>query len=172
MPRSSPKPKPPAEVARSPVHLVDLVRDKVSNDAFHRESAPTRKRALKLDEFPRDWEYRSVDIVGQAVALKVPKYVVRLDIGDNARKGTHGWQVRYDRSATRYFSDSRSDRPGHLGTPTDSLHEAKLYLKDIWQGPKVARLPKEQASKAQPTGMPGVRVEWRTRKALKACYVR
>lgn len=125
-------------------------------------------------DFPSDWKVRRVEIHGYALALQVPCYVVRIDIDKPGMAGTHGWQVRYrkDTYGSRFFSDSRFDRKGHLGTPKESLYAAKLYLAAIWAGEPVRPLPAEYADKQHPTGMTGVRVVWRERRGRMQCYVR
>ncbi|MBK6616283.1 hypothetical protein [Ottowia sp.] len=99
-------------------------------------------------------------------------YIVRVDIDDPGCAGTHGWQVRYERPGTQFFSDSRFDHRGHKGTACDSLYAAKLYLQAIWKGRRPRRLPPESPSKAGHTGMTGVRIVWRERKGTSQCSIR
>lgn len=128
--------------------------------------------SLEPERLPPEWSYRKVAVPGQAVSCNVPRYIVRIDSAPGSRGATHGWQVRYDRKATRLFSDARYAQPGRMGTPQDSLRAAVEYLRSKWRGERMPALPREQQRKAQPTGMSGVRVVWRTRDGLRQCYVR
>lgn len=124
------------------------------------------------EDFPSDWTYRTVTVAGQSRTFEVPRYIVRIDSPPGAPGATHGWQVRYDRSATKLFSDSRCAKPGRVGTPDDSLRAAMEFLRAKWRGAKPPVLPREQRRKQHPTGMSGVRVVWRNRNGLRQCYVR
>lgn len=135
----------------------------------------TIKSMLKV-EWPAEWRMRVVSIPGQVKAMKVPQYIVRIDVDEPGLAGTHGWQVRYRRKLyrTQFFSDAAFDLTGmRKGTPKDSLEAAKIYLAAIWSGKPVKELPAVEAGrKRHPTGMPGVRVIWRTRAGGEQCYVR
>jgi len=132
------------------------------------------KATLKQNvAFPPEWVYRRV-FVGRNLlsALEVPRYIVRIDIDEPGCVGTHGWQVRYHQPGSRLISDSTFDTARRMGTPLDSLTAAKLYLLAIWTGPRARELRPEKAGKRIPTGMPGVRVRWDTRRGLEMCNVR
>lgn len=63
----------------------------------------------------------------------VPQYISRIDIDKDFNHGTHGWQVRYFDTKSKFFSDSKN---GVIRTPYDSLEEATDYLKKLYVGNK------------------------------------
>ncbi len=64
-------------------------------------------------------------------AFEVPQHVVRIDINEPGKAGTHGWQVRYE--GTLLFSDVK-----YKGNPEKSLKAAKAYLMEIYKGSAAA----------------------------------
>lgn len=71
--------------------------------------------------------YRKVTLKGCGKTFVVAKFVVRVDIDEPGRVGTHGWQVRYSKPS-KFFNDSRS---GDSRNPERSLEEAHAYLRSI-----------------------------------------
>lgn len=129
---------------------------------------PRGNAIRRVEDIPE----RSVLVPGHAVALSVPRYIVRVDKDDPGKAGTHGWQVRFARPSA-FFSDSRHRDGLDRGSPSLSLDAAKSYLKLTWR-PKSPPARAERTSKAHPTGMSGIRVVWRRRKSknFAECTVR
>lgn len=127
------------------------------------------KPAFSASSAPADWRWRDVMVPGWAVALKVPRYICRID-----GKATHGWQVRYPRGSSSLFSDLSFGTPRRLGTPADSLNAAMAHLALIWKGAPARRSRSEFDTKSQPTGLSGVRIVWSPRagKNIQECKVR
>lgn len=69
---------------------------------------------------------------GWATTFRVPRHIVRIDIDDPGKAGTHGWQVRY-RRPWRFFGDTvnRTRR-----SPAAALAEAIDFLVGIYEGPR------------------------------------
>ncbi len=146
-------------------------------ESLYVPSQPAAPRAGSLPKvtFPPDWKMRSVHVPGHFKTYEVPRYIVRIDIDEPGMTGTHGWQVRYQTETygSRLVSDSKFDCGGRKGTPSDSLHAAKVYLAAIWVGtPRRPLLPENPHRKHHPTGMTGVRVTWRERGGKMQCHVR
>ena len=71
--------------------------------------------------YPTKLKYRTV-LVKNNGEFKVSPYIVRIDIEKIlGYRGTHGWQVRYQRP-WKFFSDSK------FKTPKKALYEAQQFL--------------------------------------------
>ncbi len=82
---------------------------------------------------PADFPHRRCVVPGWATSYRVPRYISRVDIDEQGLAGTHGWQVRYDREHSKFFSDSTH---GKRHTPRASLDGAIEYLAGIYRGPR------------------------------------
>lgn len=78
------------------------------------------------------FRYRFCTVPGWSELFQVPQYIVRIDIDEPGKAGTHGWQVRYHKPWT-LISDTRNKR---RRTPQQSLDEAVRYLRSIYVGPR------------------------------------
>lgn len=94
--------------------------------------------------------YRIVFLDKWITPFFVPRYITRVDIDKEFNRGTHGWQVRYFNSPSRFFSDTRN---GVIRTPYDSLEDAIKYLSEHYVGfkprsrnpkPKLVLLPQNK----------------------------
>lgn len=84
--------------------------------------------------------------------MMVPRHIVRIDIDDPGRAGTHGWQVRYQKPSV-FFSDAKN---GKRRSPRTSLRAAIDCLLAIYRGPRRGVHRSERIRKRHPTGVPGV----------------
>lgn len=92
---------------------------------------------------------------GWAGTFKVPQYIIRVDIDDPGKAGTHGWQVRYAKPST-FFGDHVT-RKG-LRSPKESLAEAKRHLASVYRGPpnRIRNTPTKR--KTSPIAEAGIRL--------------
>lgn len=90
------------------------------------DSLPQKEDVMLL---PTGFPHREVHRPGWPAALAVPKHIIRLDIDEAGKAGTHGWQVRHERP-WRFFNDK--GRP-----PAQSLQEAVQHLAETYAGPKL-----------------------------------
>jgi hypothetical protein len=94
--------------------------------------------------------------------FKVPRHIVRIDIFEPGRAGTHGWQVRY-KGATRMFSDAHYGKASG-GSPAKALKAAIVHLANIYVGP----VPKLRSSGAKTKSNPdlesGIREAWQIKR--------
>lgn len=104
---------------------------------------------------PESHPHRLVQIPGQATALCVPRYVVRIDIDDPGQAGTHGWQVRHGPRPWRFFTDGWVDMPR---PPQRSLEEATAYLARIYEGAPTRIRKKPLSTKVNPIKDVGIRL--------------
>lgn len=87
--------------------------------------------------------------------------IVRIDIDEPGKRGTHGWQLRHA-GETRLFSDFSNK----LGTvsPFSALQAAVNALSRRYEGPSLRRLHVEMRDKRLKSGFPGITiVEKRTK---------
>lgn len=75
---------------------------------------------------------RVAHVPGWACTFLVVQHIVRIDIDEPGRAGTHGWQVRYKRPST-FFGDVTGPR---RRSPSASLANALSFLDLIYTGPK------------------------------------
>jgi hypothetical protein len=109
-------------------------------------------------------------VPGWAITFKVPRYVIRVDVDDPGKAGTHGWQVRYDKPS-KFFSDPTKRRG--IRSPKDSLGEATDYLVSIYRGPRSKIRDTPTKRKASPIAEAGIRlvIKQHKGKASKETYV-
>lgn len=110
------------------------------------------------------WRIRPVPGWGE---FWVPAFVVRIDIDDPGRAGTHGWQVRY-RKPSVFFGDSLN---GLRRSPQKSLQEAINYLRKIFRGTRSCVRSEEKPAKQIKTGKPGIRITHRLRKNRRVAEI-
>ena len=106
-------------------------------------------------QLPPDFPHRPVHKPGWSDALQVPRHIIRIDIEDPGKAGTHGWQVRYVKP-WRFFNDKM--RP-----PAASLKEAVHYLAEVYTGPRLKTIRKKKG-KRKTKLEPGLRLVKRVRK--------
>lgn len=95
-----------------------------------------------------------VHSVGNWGDFVVPRHIVRIDIDEIDKRGTHGWQVRY--RGTKFFSDtSNTDKDV---TPITALSEAIKYLANKYDGQSAPIRKIEFDNKLEKTGASGVRI--------------
>ena len=88
----------------------------------------------------------------------VPRHVQRIDIHEENKAGTHGWQVRWD--GTKFFSDAANGKRD----PAGSLARSERYLRTIYTGPRPRLRETEHKDKKHRTGIAGVQLAYRRRK--------
>lgn len=81
-----------------------------------------------LFTLPEDWRARRILVPGWARAFRVPSRIVRIDIDEAGRAGTHGWQVRNPGMRYLLISDAKFDTERRRGTPAESLRAATSLL--------------------------------------------
>lgn len=107
-------------------------------------------------------------VPGWATPLPVPRFIVRVDVDEPGKAGTHGWQVRYNKPS-RFFSDWVTKV---RFTPKESLLAASEYLATIYAGPRNRCRSNPLASKTNPIQDAGLRlVEKSTRKWFSELYI-
>lgn len=96
---------------------------------------------------------RCVELDGYGT-FELPAYMVRID-----HKTDHGWQVRPPGLPTKWFSDSRH------GDPIKSFTAAQKFLQNVGAPQVVDRLKeRERETKLHPLGIPGVFIQFKSRK--------
>jgi len=100
---------------------------------------------------------RSVTVRGFG-AFEVPRHIQRIDIDDEGKAGTHGWQVRWN--GTKFFGDASNGKRD----PTRALARAERHLRAIYDGPKPRLRDKEHKDKKHRTGLAGVQLAYRRRR--------
>lgn len=103
---------------------------------------------------PRGFPHRLAFVPGWAGVFQIPKYIVRVDVDEPGKAGTHGWQVRYQKPST-FFSDAGQNRRGN---PSTSLAAAKRYLASIYAGPRTLIRTTPTKRKTNPIQEPGLRL--------------
>lgn len=83
-------------------------------------------------KLPKSHPFRSVTVKPWAKVFLVPRHIVRIDIDEPGKVGTHGWQVRY-RKQTKLFSDAKGYIRKNL---SESLLDATNHLASIYKGRK------------------------------------
>ena len=82
---------------------------------------------------PNKFPHRLVYVKGWSAVFHVPRHIVRIDIDDPGKAGTHGWQVRYQKPSVMFSDAKNNDRR----SPRASLADATRYLAAIYAGPRV-----------------------------------
>ena len=88
----------------------------------------------------------------------VPRHIQRIDIHEDDKAGTHGWQVRWD--GTKFFSDAANGKRD----PEGSLARSERHLRSIYTGPRTRLRETEHKDKKHRTGIAGVQLAYRRRK--------
>ena len=90
---------------------------------------------MKIPKPPnlQDLRRRAVIVPGWATKFQVVQHVVRIDIDEPGKAGTHGWQVRHKKTS-KLFSDSTKR---NRRSPSASPAEAVSYLSEIYSGPTI-----------------------------------
>jgi hypothetical protein len=122
-----------------------------------------RKRVKK--RLNKTWRFKGYILplrmtrVPKQGVFEVPQHIVRIDINEPGKAGTHGWQVRYE--GTLLFSDVK-----YKGNPEKSLRAAKNYLRDIYTGSASANRKLHtreiKSRKAVLLGQRGVSLCWKS----------
>lgn len=86
---------------------------------------------MSAPRLPRGFPHRLATVPGWAGIFEVPRYIVRVDIDEFGRAGTHGWQVRYDKPWV-FFGDTAG---GKRRSPRVSLAAARRHLASCYKGP-------------------------------------
>jgi len=124
----------------------------------------------RMCSLPSGLPCRDVQVPGWAGVFRVPRHVVRIDINEQGKAGTHGWQVRYGPRPWRHYSDSQGSK---LRSPSVSLEDATTHLVSIYAGPasRVRATPTKR--KANPIQEAGIRLVERQRKNrnIKEIYI-
>lgn len=110
--------------------------------------------------------YRTVTVKNWG-DFRVPRHIVRIDIDDPGKAGTHGWQVRYPHGhRSTFFSDGKAN-------PKTRLREAITYLASIWHGPTSRLHAQERRKKKIKTGVVGVHLAWerRSKRSVRELFV-
>ena len=126
------------------------------------------KNVAELGLLPANLPTRLVEVQNWG-DFTVPRHVVRIEIsGRTGHSDTRGWQVRYN--GTKFFSDSLSGDPAR--TPATALSMAVDFLAARYRGASPPLRKKENDSKTEKTGMPGVRIaRILNRKGFEVVYV-
>ena len=82
----------------------------------------------KRRSFRRTGFYRQVPVRRHG-SFSVGRHIVRIDMNEPGKAGTHGWQVHYG-DRTKLFSDYTENRSG----PSAALKDAENYLQRIYRG--------------------------------------
>lgn len=108
-------------------------------------------------------------VPGWVGVFQVPRHIVRIDIDEPGKAGTHGWQVRYVKPSV-FFGDGRN---GELGSPSRSLAEARRYLASVYSGPRIPLRATATARRNNPITEAGIRLIERLRRGrtVKEFYV-
>lgn len=104
---------------------------------------------------PKGFPHRVVEVPGWVAKFKAPRHVVRIDVNEPGKAGTHGWQVRYGPRPWRFFGDSRG---ANLRSPHQSLAEARRHLTEIYDGPQPRVRTTVTRRKRNPPDEPGIRL--------------
>jgi hypothetical protein len=119
-----------------------------------RSKPPTK---LKVPAELSTLRVRTIEVRGHG-PFQVCSHIVRIDIDEPGRAGTHGWQVRYA-GTSRLFSDAKASKPR---SPAASLKEAVEYLSERYSGPKLIQMRRRSSSEL-PSGISVARIRQRDR---------
>lgn len=125
----------------------------------------------KNKQLPADFPMRIVHVPGWVRAFRTPRHIVRVDVNELGKAGTHGWQVRL-KKPSKFFSDCHYGN-SKRGNPKASLEAAIDYLSSIYQGPRVLVRTEPTSRKKNPLLGSGVREAWKQskKKAVRELYI-
>lgn len=126
---------------------------------------------MTIRKLPEGFPTRRIHIPGWVRGFDVPRHIVRVDISELGKVGTHGWQVRL-KKPSKFFSDVHYGT-AKLGSPKASLEAAIEYLTSIYSGPKVLIQTKPMKRKLNQELEAGIREAWtkRPRKNVKELFL-
>lgn len=113
-------------------------------------------------KLPTGFPHKTVIDPVSLTVFKVPRHIVRIDIFQPGRAGTHGWQVRY-KGATRMFSDTHYGQASG-GSPSKALKAAIVHLANIYAGPVFKVRANGARSKSNPELESGIRESWQIKR--------
>lgn len=103
-------------------------------------------RSGVVSRYAVDWPPSIADLPKRVVtvpgwgAFIVPRYIVRIDIEQEGKAGTHGWQLRLSKPFVLY-SDRTKER--QTANAAESLQEAVRHLGLLHEGPRLPPLSAE-----------------------------